>query len=1226
MQKNKRLLLLLLLFIVAGCRESKKETKTKSFVPVVCKTSGYRMPEDSISLPVVVALEENKLKKTPIGNPKVFSTANIQFNQLKPIVINAGKPKKCRPGSDGLILPKTVPAIDSPFIAGMPEIIIAKDPYIKDQNPQNIGFYTKLQGLLHDNIRCIIQDRNQNIWIGSDGGVSRFDGKFFTHFTEKEGLSNNIVYCLMEDKDGAIWMGTDGGGVTRFDGKYFTHFREKDGLSNDFVRSIFEDKKGNIWIGTDGGGISLYNKDAGTFTHYTENEGLSNNVVRSIIQDDKNNLWFGTYNGACKFDGEVFTHYTKNEGLCNNYVLSITQDRSGNFWFGTYGGGVSVFDGKTFTNLAEKDGFVNNNVYSIIQDKSGDIWLGMLNGGVTKLHLYENSMIKGNAEFIHYTESDGLGNNTVLNIFQDCNQNIWFGTYGGGLSVLSQDARYFKHYTEKQGLNNSDILSIVQDKEGEMWFGTNGGGVFHLSKDFRLFTQYTEKEGLCNNIILSIYQDSRGNMWFGTDGGGVSRLNTDKKYFTNLTEKEGLSNNRVYSITEDNKGNLWFGTDGGACLYDGKSFTQYDENSGLSSNYVFSIKQGRNATLWFGTYERGVTEFDGKNFTVFSEKEGLINNYIIGIIEDKKNNLWFVTDIGLSVYNGSWLTSYKEITELTNNTLQCVIFDSKGNLWLGKRYGLSKIPANKLMEFQHFHQNSNNESMFDDKIFIKTYTSEDGFFATGCNRGALYEDNNGNIWIGSNNSLNVFQSGTYNETMVPPNIQLTGLDLFNERIPWIELALKKDSSIKLGNGVNVEDFKFDSISSWYNLPENVSLRYDNNNLTFNFISITQHQNKKVRYKYMLDGIDENWSSLTSNTSATYGNLPNGSYKFKVKALNSEGNWSKELIYSFRIRPPWWKTWWFQAFEIIAIILLVISFIKLRERKLKKDRELLARKVKEQTKELKKQNEEIESQKNLIENKNKKITDSIRYAERIQHAILPPDEKMKALLNEYFVYYLPKDIVSGDFYWVEKHDVSESESITMYAAVDCTGHGVPGAFMSLLGYNGLSHAVKEHKLYRPADILDFLSNYIREMIRQRIDESIVKDGMDLFLCSVNKKTMQLEYAGVHNSAYIIRKGEIIQLSSDTHPIGENFTKTFPHYSNKQIAIEKGDCIYLFTDGYIDQFGGTEGKKFFVKPFKRLLLEIQSLPMNEQKKKLVQVFEEWKKNDVQTDDVLVMGIRI
>ncbi|MBI4649613.1 MAG: hypothetical protein HY738_24185, partial [Bacteroidia bacterium] len=226
------------------------------------------------------------------------------------------------------------------------------------------------------------------------------------------------------------------------------------------------------------------------------------------------------------------------------------------------------------------------------------------------------------------------------------------------------------------------------------------------------------------------------------------------------------------------------------------------------------------------------------------------------------------------------------------------------------------------------------------KPLFKTYTYEDGFLGIGVNGGNngknVYEADNGTIWIAANDRLTAYHPEGDIPDTIPPCVQLTSIELFNEPIAWVNLCnrnvetsymaspVAKDTTLTLGNGVKVGDFEFDGITKWYGLPENLSLAYNNNYLTFNYIGITQKQSKKVKYQYKLEGIDESWSAITSRTEAPYGNLPQGNYTFKVKAMNSEGYWSKEFTYGFTIRPPWWETWWFRTLGIVFIITVIIA--------------------------------------------------------------------------------------------------------------------------------------------------------------------------------------------------------------------------------------------------------------------------------------------------------------
>jgi signal transduction histidine kinase/ligand-binding sensor domain-containing protein len=624
------------------------------------------------------------------------------------------------------------------------------------------------------------------------------------------------------------------------------------------VKSIAQDQHGILWFGTLGKGVFSY--DGKVFTHYTEKEGLASNWVYSVCFDRSGNTWFGLDRGACLYDGRTFRHFTAREGFSSSYVFNIICEKNGNVWFATDTDGVFMFDGNTFTRFTEKEGLGNNSVYSLFQDRSGNIWFGGNGSGV--------SLYKGRS-MTHFTEKEGLSDKRVLSVLQDQSGDLWFGTWGGGACRYSGSS--FSHFTEKEGLCNALITAMCQEKNGNIWFGTFGEGA--VCFDGKSFSHFTAKEGLAFDYVESIFQDTAGNIWFATNGGGVCRY--DGKTFTTWSEKQGLSFNDVMHAMQDNKGNLWFATSrGGVNRFDGKTFTHYTAKEGLTDDYATRVFQDKYGNIWLGTNNGGACYFDGKSMVWFTEKEGLCSNSIKSIIQDNEGNLWFSSPNGVSKLPAVYLT---------------IISDSLG------KGGIQQ------------------------PVLFKNYTYEDGLLGISCFPKALFCDRSGTVWIGTSDRLTAYHPEGNPPDTIAPNIQLAGILLFNENISWPELMRHKDTSLVLGNGITLHDFGFDSLSAWYGIPENLTLAYNNNFLTFSFIGISQEQSKKVRYRFKLEGLDENWSALTSRTEAPYGNIPHGTYTFKVKAMNSEGYWSKEFNYTFTIRPPWWKTWWAYTGYILLIV-------------------------------------------------------------------------------------------------------------------------------------------------------------------------------------------------------------------------------------------------------------------------------------------------------------------
>lgn len=947
------MMLLRSLFLLAGilmaslfltfCGNKDQNEFTRHEVKVV-GSSGKVMPKDKLPVPKSTSVEESNIKKIPAGKPSIVQVnKNIQ-PAGEPTVVKAGEPEIIIPGRGDFSLPKPTHFTPATVRVGIPEIFPAKDMVNKDMNPESFSHFGKLQGIKHGHISCMFQDNTGNLWFGTfGGGATRYDGKYFTYFTEKEGLSKNNILSISQDRSGNLWFCTYGGGVTMYDGKVFKRFSQKEGLPGNDIYCMLEDRKGNIWFGVIGIGVSRF--DGTNFTNYTEKEGLKNFIVSSMIEDRSGTLWFGTLGGGIiKFDGQSFSYYTLEDGLCSNQVFCIYEDHTGNLWIGTDGGGVSKFDGKTFSRFTEKEGLSNNCVLNVMEDRLGNLWFGT-DGGATKFD---------GKSFTRYTDKEGLSNNTVNIILQDKSGVIWMGTNAG---VSKYNGVRFSHFTDVESLGINGVYGIYEDHAGNLWFGTEGGGVSKY--DGKSFYHYTVMEGLSNNNVYSILEDKSGNLWFGTYGGGLSKF--DGKSFSHYTEKSGLGNNGVYCLCEDRSGNIWIGTyGGGVSKFDGKNFTVITEKEGLGNNNVLSILEDRAGNIWFGTEGGGATKYHEGVFTLFTEKEGLSNNNISSIVEDRSGNIWFATKGGgVCKYDGRSFTQITDKEGLINNNVLSILEDKTGSLWFGTRFGLSKLTREKLAVLSDKIKSDNVQK---NDVFFKNYTYDDGLLGIGCNRNSILESKSGIIWIGTNDRLTAFHPEGEILDTIPPKIQITGIGLYNEKIDWGGIEKNKDTSFLLGNGVRFGNVRFDSLERWNNLPCNLSLAYRNNYITLDFIGITTVQPKNVKYQYKLNGIDDHWSAITDQTSATYGNLPHGDYSFQVKAMNSEGFWSQEALFTFTIRPPWWKTWWMYTIYGLSIAGVIFLILRWNGSRLRKRADKLQAEVEKATLVIQEQKKDVESEK------------------------------------------------------------------------------------------------------------------------------------------------------------------------------------------------------------------------------------------------------------------------
>ncbi|MCD4770628.1 MAG: SpoIIE family protein phosphatase [Bacteroidales bacterium] len=374
----------------------------------------------------------------------------------------------------------------------------------------------------------------------------------------------------------------------------------------------------------------------------------------------------------------------------------------------------------------------------------------------------------------------------------------------------------------------------------------------------------------------------------------------------------------------------------------------------------------------------------------------------------------------------------------------------------------------------------------------------------------------------------------------------------------------------------------------------------------------------TQYQYLIEGLMKTWSQWSYNPDINLF-LESGDYVMRLRARNILGKISNEKSISFSIKPPFTKSGWFYFLVSIAGIALMWLILNIRQRKLLHDKRVLEQKVKKRTIEIERKKEQIEKQRDKILQQKEEITSSITYARRIQEAILPEEQLFKKSFSDYFLLYKPRDIVSGDFYWI-----ADSKEIMYFAVADCTGHGVPGAIMSMLGISLLNEISGEGTLNLHAgEVLDLLREKIVSSLHYKGRDQQATDGLDIALCKFNKKNKTLEFSGAFNPLYLFRGGKMTEYKADRMPIG--YFEDSREFSNQIIKIKKGDSLYIFSDGYYDQFGGPSDKRFTTKKFKNTLAGIVNMPMKKQGQLLDERFVEWKGDSEQIDDIIILRVR-
>lgn len=1023
----------------------------------------------------------------------------------------------------------------------------------------------------------------------------------FRNYGVDEGISQPYIYTINQDKNGYLFVGT-GEGLCKYDGIKFKSFYEKDGIAESFVTTSYRDKSRNLWFGHNQGSITFYN---GKVFKSINTSGFAKSPITCIVEDKKGFIWCATQNDGVfriskEYEVEVFKiefdqenifaiNFTKNdqllvgtdEGLMLYDLVGdhrtpkflsivdgipvtriqciIKKNNSGSYWIGTENEGLFLVTLTTNpselfkTDAIGKDiGIDFSSIQDVYEDAQSNLWIATFGNGVIKLLLSTNTLQYN--EFLHFTEDNGLGNKFTKTIYADHEGNIWVGTYGTGLVQLIDNCFTFYSYTSGNVSNNVTAISIGKKIK---WFGGENSLVKIDMSTKEKYYSYSQKNEFVNDKVTALYQMDTANLIIGTEKNGVYQLDIFKNKFEKIELNLDLLSNSINSITGYDK-TLWIATKNGIFKIeiDKNIKTHFTTENGLSHNNINQVYLDHNNVLWIATHSNFLSSINKKgeieNKKIYFGSD-LIN--ITSIIEDKQGEMWAAT-FGNGVFNIAKNGIIKFSTEngLNSNYCYSIIDDGSNNIWVGHRKGLSCIKT--------------------EKHFITQFGKVEGI--TGdCNFNATYKDYLGNTWFGTSTGAVKFDPHKDKKNIIPPIVNVT--------------------SIKLND--KEADFTTD-----------ISLPYDNYRLRVDFIGISFKSNSQVTYQYKLEGYDITWSDKTNNAFAQYGKLGDGEYKFLIKAYNSDGvSSTSPFSIKILIEPPVWKRWWFIVLVVLGFGYAFYAFIKIRERNHRVFQVKLQKALNEKTREVIIQKEEIEK-------KNKDITDSIRYAKRIQDALLPHTEKLKRIVPESFIFFQPRDIVSGDFYWFEVYG-----NKLIIACADATGHGVPGAFMSMIGSTLLKDITSREDVVTPADALEILDEEIKLLLNQNnVDQEQTYDSIDVIICEIDLVTYFVKICSTKRSVYISSDNQLITARKEV--------SDFQGYEMREMQLKKGDTVYMFTDGYPDQFGGEKGKKIKTSNIKLLLEEIQSLPIEKQSMIVDRYFNRWKEGHDQVDDVLFIGVKL
>jgi ligand-binding sensor domain-containing protein/signal transduction histidine kinase len=729
-------------------------------------------------------------------------------------------------------------------------------------------------GLPQNTVHAIAQTRDGYIWIGTEEGLARFDGVKFTIFDKQNTpeFKSNYIRTLLADRQGALWIGTAQGLIRMLNGK-FTPFTRDDGLPSETIQAVYEDRGGNLWVAT-ANGLGLLK--SGGLTTFTTKERLISGSIQALFEDAGGALWIATPYGVGRVKDGKFTNYTVRDGLGSNSVRAIQQDRDGSLWFGTLGG-LTSFDGNRFTTYTTREGLPNDRIISLQADRDGGLLIGTASGLCR--------LIDG--RFTVFSAAETLSTSTILSLLEDFEGNVWVGTESGGINLLKETK--FTTFTVRNGLSNDLVKSIYEDHHGNMWIGTDGGGLTLLRNG--LPNVYTTREGLSSNVVLSLVSDTTGNLWIGTPA-GLNRFDQRGK-FTTYTSADGLANNDVRSVYLDRGGNLWIGTRGGLTRMRNGVFKTFTEVDGLPNDLITTLYEDTRGNLWIGTFG-GLGKLTNEEFTTFTTRDGLSSDAVISLHEDSDGTLWIGTNGGgLNRMKDGKFTTYTTNNGLLDDVVYRILEDRQNNLWLSCRKGIFHISKKELDEFA-------NKTIA--AIAPVAYGTADGMMTRECSGGgdpAGWRGSDGKLWFPTIKGV----------AMIDPERMKT-----NSHAPPVVIEQ-----------IRIDDKSF-APSERLELPAGTT-RFDLYYTAPSFVAP-----EKVRFKYKLEGFDNDWIDSGTRRIAYYTNLRPGAYTFRVIASNNDGVWNQTgASFALYLKPYFYQTYWFYAVCLLALVMLAWLVFRLRMR-------------------------------------------------------------------------------------------------------------------------------------------------------------------------------------------------------------------------------------------------------------------------------------------------------
>jgi ligand-binding sensor domain-containing protein/DNA-binding CsgD family transcriptional regulator len=804
------------------------------------------------------------------------------------------------------------------------------------------------EGLSHNTVHAVIQDRNGFMWFGTQNGLNKYDGYSFKTYSSDSktdpAFEGRIVTALLEDREGNIWAGTQKKGINvlAIQTGRFWNLRHKalfKDLSEAWIYSLFQDRSGNIWIGTLGNGAYVYNPSAQTLQHFqVQNQKINNDSIFDFAQDENGTIWAVTgqiglsrYNvSQQRFEQVLFAQPNQEE--ISGFRKNIFADQMGYLWIGTEKQGLfryNLYDRSFQTYTVTNSALSAVNIRDVELDPEKNILIATDGGGFDVLDR-KTQVIRSVQH--NPVEQGSINTNALYDIFVAKDGNIWLGTFNGGVNVHKAQKMRFESYSHTGYISNeishSSVLSLLETRDGKIWVGTDGGGLNLFNPSAKTFSSFQnqpqQSSSIGGNIVKALYEDAKGRIWIGFYEKGLDcydpATGSFKHYPYGSDNNTTLSISNVWSITGNTDGTLWIGTLGGGLNHFNPEtgvFTHYRHDpknpASLSSDDVMLVYRDLKNRLWVGTQDKGLDLFDPSTgrFTHYRHNPNMPNsmssNEIRAIFEDYRGLLWIGTeDGGLNLALGNGIFKHYTTKEgFISNNVMGIAEDHQHKLWVTSSMGLSKFdPMKNVVENFNFHNMSQ---------------------ANQFNQAAILYTQSGNLMVGGINNLNVLnvEQASYYKNILNPKIFITDLKVFNNSILAGE---QKDHRI-IYSGL-IENAK------------TIFLSYLDNAFSFDFTSLDYNEPNNNRFLYKLEGFHQDWQTLSlPQHTASFTNLEPATYTLRVRGTNSIGQWSSnEIALQVVISPPFWKTIWFRLLILLLVVMAVFAaaklFIQRRERHLK----------------------------------------------------------------------------------------------------------------------------------------------------------------------------------------------------------------------------------------------------------------------------------------------------